>query len=314
MNGTGVVWVAALMLAGAGAVRAQAWTTPRTADGQPDLEGIWNSASGTPLERPDEFKGKEFLTPQEARDWEKRMEVRSRQDANHDPAAVGTYNDAFWEIGTRPVKTLRTSMVIDPPDGKIPALTPEAAAARKRRIERIRHPDGSEDLSLQDQCLMFPTGAPPMTPYNYNSNYRIVQTKDQVAIYVEMVHDTRIIPLDGRPHLPANVRLWFGDSVGRWEGDTLVVDTTNFTDKTSAYGSDKNLHVVERFRRMDAETILYQFDVDDPTAFTRPWKGELTMSAATGPIYEYACHEGNYGLPGVLRGARAEEKAASTPK
>ena len=148
-----------------------------------------------------------------------------------------------------------------------------------------------------------------MTPYNYNSNYRIVQTKDHVAIYVEMIHDTRMIPLDGRPHLPANVRLWYGDSVGHWEGDTLVVDTTNFMDKTSFYGSDKNMHVVERFRRLDAETILYQFDVDDPTAFTRPWKGELTMSSAPGPIYEYACHEGNYGLPGVLRGARAEEKA-----
>jgi hypothetical protein len=181
-------------------------------------------------------------------------------------------------------------------------------------MERIRHPDGPEDLSLGDQCLMFSTGAPPMTPYNYNSNYRIVQTKDQVAIYVEMVHDTRIIPLDGRPHLPQNVRLWYGDSVGRWEGDTLVVDTTNFTDKTTFWGSDRNLHVVERFRRLDAETILYQFDVDDLTAFTRPWKGELTMTSATGPIYEYACHEGNYGIVGVLKGARAEEKATSDGK
>ncbi|MGD1096706.1 MAG: hypothetical protein ABSB35_32515, partial [Bryobacteraceae bacterium] len=181
-------------------------------------------------------------------------------------------------------------------------------------LEKVRHPDGPEDLGLQDQCLMFPTGAPPMTPYTYNSNYRIVQTKNQVAIYVEMVHDTRIIPLDGRPHLPPSVRLWFGDSVGHWEGDTLVVDTTNFKDETTFYGSDRNMHVVERFRRIDADTILYQFDVDDPTAFTKPWKGEMTMFAAPGPIYEYACHEGNYALPGVLRGARADEKAAAENK
>ena len=161
-----------------------------------------------------------------------------------------------------------------------------------------------------------------MLPYNYNSNYRITQTKDHVAIYVEMIHDTRVIPLDGRPHLPANVRLWYGDSIGHWEGDTLVVDTTNFIDKTAFYFrlpnqpqsgpfADANMHVVERFRRLDADTILYQFDVDDPTAYTRPWKGELTMTAAPGPIYEYACHEGNYALPDVLKGARADEKAAA---
>jgi len=153
-----------------------------------------------------------------------------------------------------------------------------------------------------------------MTPYTYNSNYRIVQTKNQVAIHVELLHDTRIIPLDGRPHLPSSVRLWFGDSVGHWEGDTLVVDTTNFKDETTFYGSDRNLHVVERFRRIDADTILYQFDVDDPTAFVKPWKGELTMFAASGPIYEYACNEGNYALSGVLRGARADEKAAAENK
>ncbi|HLX46144.1 MAG TPA: hypothetical protein VKR43_22015 [Bryobacteraceae bacterium] len=310
------VLVIGLILGVTGTFAQGTWTPPRTPDGQPDLQGIWNSASGTPMERPNDLKGKEFFTPQEALDWEKRMVAKSKQDVRvtADPNSVGTYNDVFWEIGTKPVKTLRTSVVIDPPDGKVPALTPEAMAERKRRFEKVRHPGGPEDLSLQDQCLMFPTDAPPMTPYNYNSNYRIVQTKDQVAIYVEMIHDTRIIPLDGRPHLPQTVRLWFGDSVGHWEGDTLVVDTTNFTDKTSFYGSDRNLHVVERFRRLDDETLVYQFDVDDPTAFTRPWKGELTMSASSGPIYEYACHEGNYGLVGVLRGERAAEKAAAAGK
>ena len=267
-----------------------------------DLQGIWNSASGTPLERPAALKGKEFFTPQEALDWQKRMEAQSRQDGK--TTGTGTYNDAFWEIGTKPVKTLRTSVVIDPPDGRIPALTPAAAAEQTRRNEISRHPKRAQDYGVQEQCLMFPTIAPPMIPYNYNSNYQIVQTKDQIAIHVEMLHDTRIIPLDGRKHLPPDVRLWMGDSIGRWEGDTLVVDTTNFTDKTTFHGSDQNLHVVERFRRLDGDTILYQFDVDDPTAFTKPWKGELTMTAAPGPIFEYACHEGNYALPNLMRGAK----------
>ncbi len=301
----------------------KAWVPPRTPDGQPDLQGIWNSASGTPVERPDELKGKEFFTEREARDWEMTMNERNKTDSR--PASVGvvgTYNDAFREMGTKPVKTLRTSIVTDPPDGKIPALLPQAADARERRLERILHPDGPEDLALGDQCLMFSTGAPPMLPYNYNSNYRIVQTKDHVAIYVEMVHDTRIIPLDGRPHLPSSVRLWYGDSVGHWEGETLVVDTTNFIDKSSFYFevpnlavtgpfADENMHVVERLRRLDSETILYQFEVDDPTAYSRPWKGELTLAAAPGPIYEYACHEGNYALPDVLKAERANEKAAA---
>ncbi len=306
------------------------WAPPRTPDGQPDLQGIWNSATGTPIERPDELKSKEFFTEQEARDWEKTMQARNRKDGKaDDPGVPGTYNDAFWEMGTKSVKTLRTSIVIDPPDGKMPALTPAAAAVRQQKIDRIFHPDGPEDLGLGDQCLMFSTGAPPMLPYNYNSNYRIVQTKDYVAIYVEMVHDTRIIPvvksLDGGKHLPSSVHLWYGDSIGHWEGDTLVVDTTNFIPKSQFYFqlpyqvttgplADENMHVVERFRRLDADTILYQFDVDDPTIYVRPWKGEYTMSAAPGPIYEYACHEGNYGLPDVLKGARAQEKAAAGAK
>jgi hypothetical protein len=299
----------ALALVTGGTLAAQQARTP---DGHPDLQGIWNSASGTPMERPNEFKGKEFLSEQEAAAWQKKMVVRSKQpDYKPGDGHIGSYNDVFWEMGTRPVKTLRTSMVVDPADGRIPALTPTAAAERARRLARTQHPDGADDLGLGDRCLMFSTASPPMTPYIYNSNYRIVQTRDQVAISVEMVHDTRIIPLDGRPHLPANVRLWMGDSVGHWEGETLVVDTTNFGDTTSFYGSDRNLHVVERFRRFDAETLLYQFEVDDPTAFTRPWKGEYTMEAATGPLFEYACHEGNYALPDLLKGERADERAAA---
>jgi hypothetical protein len=205
---------------------------------------------------------------------------------------------------------LRTSIVIDPRDGRIPALTPEArqAAAAQAAIQR-RRPEGPEDFSLPVRCLLWPTAGPPMTPAGYNNNYQIFQTRDYVAIYTEMIHDTRIIPLDGRPHLPSTIRQWMGDSRGHWEGATLVVDTTNFSEKTHFRGADRNLHVIERFTRIDPETIQYRFTIDNPTAFTSSWTGEIAMSRASGPIYEYACHEGNYSLSTMLAGARAQEKA-----
>jgi len=185
----------------------------------------------------------------------------------------------------------------------------------------LRHPGGARDLGLQDQCLVFPTAVPPMTPYTYNSNYQIVQTGQQLMIHVEMIHDTRIIALNGRSHLASNVRLWLGDSVGRWEGNTLVVDTSNFNDGGGFYGeaggmfgSDRNLHVVERFSLLDRDTILYRFEVDDSTAFTRPWKGELTMERSAGPIYEYACHEGNYALPNLMNIFNATESPKPVTK
>ncbi|HYA18085.1 MAG TPA: hypothetical protein VEF06_11495 [Bryobacteraceae bacterium] len=281
-------------------------------NGHPDFQGIWNSGTATPVERPDKLKGKAFFTPQEAAAYEREITTRNSENVRTgNQGAVGTYNEVFWEFGTKVSKTLRTSMIYDPPDGKIPPLTTAAAIEAHRRQEAIRHPAGPEDTRIADQCLMFTTGGPPMIPYNYNSDYQIIQTADEVAIYVEMPHDTRIISLTRTEHLPASVRLWYGDSIGHWEGNTLVVDTTNFLDQTSFYGSDRNMHVVERFSLFDKDTILYQFDVDDPTAFTKPIKGEYTMSRASGPIYEYACHEGNYALPGVLRGARAEEAAAA---
>ena len=257
------------------------------------------------------------------------MQARNRKDGKaDDPGVPGTYNDAFWEMGTKPAKTLRTSIVIDPPDGKMPALTPAAAAARQQKIDRIFHPDGPEDLGLGDQCLMFSTGAPPMLPYNYNSNYRIVQTKDYVAIYVEMVHDTRIIPVvkirrpQASPFERAPLVRRLCRPLGRRHAGSRhheLHPKSQFYFQlpyqvTTGPLADENMHVVERFRRLDADTILYQFDVDDPTVYVRPWKGEYTMSAAPGPIYEYACHEGNYGLPDVLKGARAQEKAAAGAK
>ena len=281
----------------------------------PDFAGIWNSATATPLERPARLKDKRLFTPQEAAEWERMM---AAENAEPQPLAasksVGTYNVAFREFGSHVVKTLRTAVITDPPDGRIPSLTPAAAAGKLRRQELLRHPAGVKDLGLQDRCLVFPTALPPMIPYSYNSNYQIMQTGDALMIHVEMIHDTRIVALNGRPHLPSNVRLWLGDSIGHWEGGTLVVDTTNFNDgggffgdAGGMYGWDRNLHVVERFSLLDADTILYRFEVDDPTAFTRPWKGELTMARAGGPIYEYACHEGNYAVPSLLSGSHIQQ-------
>ena len=291
-----------------------------TAGSHPDFAGIWNSATATPLERPARLKGKEFFTREEAAEWERQAAAENEEPTPQAASrSVGTYNTAFREFGSKVVKTLRTSIITDPADGRIPALTSEAAAAQRRRQQLLRHPHGAKDLGLQDQCLFFVTAGPPMIPYSYNSNYQIVQTGNELMIHVEMIHDTRVIPLDGRAHLASNVRLWLGDSVGHWEGSTLVVDTTNFNDAGGFYGDaggmfgwDRNLHVVERFGLLDANTILYQFEVDDPTAFTQPWKGELTMARAPGPIYEYACHEGNYALPNLLNGFRAGERGERT--
>ena len=281
------------------------------------FEGVWNSATATPLERPQELKDKPFFTAQEAAQWERRT-AQGNEEAPRPAAAstdTGTYNTFFREFGTRTVKTLRTSIVTDPPDGRIPSLTPAAAELKRLRIEQQRQLENAEDTGLQDQCLAFATAGPPMLPYSYNSNYEIVVTKDAFVMHAEMIHDARIIALDGRPHLPAAIRRWMGDSIGRWNGDTLVVDTTNFNDGGGFYGAaggnfgwDRNLHLVERLSLMDSDTLLYQFDVEDATAFTRPWKGELTMTRSPGPIYEYACHEANYSLTNLLRGSRASER------
>lgn len=281
---------------------------------RPDFSGVWSSATATPLERPAELAGKAFFTPKEAAEWERK--AASRNEEAPRPAsgrAVGTYNAAFWEYGSKVGKTLRTSIVIDPPDGHIPELTPKAAAEKKRRMELLRNPGIAQDLGLQDQCLLFPTDAPPMLPYSYNSNYQIVQTGNTVVIHAEMPHDTRVIALDRSAHLPRSLRLWLGDSIGHWEGGTLVVDTTNFNDAGGffgdaggMYGWDRNLHVVERFSLFDPQTILYQFEVDDPTAYTRPWKGEMTISRSNGRVFEYACHEGNYALPNLLNVFRGQ--------
>jgi len=276
----------ASMCAAQGLAPNRAWTPPRTADGQPDLQGVWTNATVTPLERPADLAGKTFFTPREAAAYEKQVVEtanvdRRRSDVTTDVGLA--YNEAWWDRGTHVVKTLRTSLIVDPADGP-------------------------EDRGLTERCILWPTAGPPLMPSVYNNNYQIFQGPGYVAILVEMIHDVRIIPIDGRPHLPSNVRQWLGDSRGHWEGNTLVVDTANFTDKTRFRGSTENLHLTERFTRADPDTILYEYTVNDPATWTKPWTAQVTMTKSDSRVYEYACHEGNYGMVGILEGARAEEK------
>jgi hypothetical protein len=282
----------------------------------PDLQGNWTNASLTPLERPEVLAGKSILSEPEASAWEKRTKDannRDRRDGAAEADVARAYNELFFDQGSHLARfdgTVRTSLILDPADGKIPSYTSEAQKRLEAaRMEARRHPaDGPENRSLAERCIFWATAGPPMLPGPYNSNYEFVQTPDYVMIMSEMIHEVRVIPLDGRKHLPPNVRQWTGDSIGHWEGDTLVVDTTNFTAKTRFRGSDENLHIVERFRRADANTVLYRFTVDDSTTFSKPWTAEVAMTKAEGSIYEYACHEGNYALQDILAGARADEK------
>jgi hypothetical protein len=283
--------------------------------GTPDLQGIWSNGTITPLERPRELEGKAFFTPPEAAAYEKQVRDRNhgdRRDVNNPDAdlAVG-YNDFWWDRGTRVVSTLRTSIITDPPDGRIPPLTPAAQKrAAARAEERKLHPaDGPENMTLADRCIARP--GPPLIPAGYNNNHQIVQTPEYVVIFSEMMNGARIIPVTPRPHVPGSIRQWFGDSRGKWEGNTLVVETTNFTDKTNFRGAGENLRVIERFTRTAPDTLLYQFTVEDPESFQRPWSGEIPMKKVEGPIFEYACHEGNYSMLHSLSAARAEEKGAA---
>jgi hypothetical protein len=289
------------------------WTSPRTAWGDPDLQGIWDFRTLTPLERPREFAGKEFLTEEEAAELERQAAQRPDGRPPGDPREAPSVHPPFWlDYGKNVIGTRRTSLLVDPPDGRVPALTPEAQkrAAARAEARRGRGPaDSWEDRSLFERCITrgLPAG---MLPAGYNNNVQIFQSPGYAVILLEMIHDARIVPLDGRPHLQQNIRQWLGDSRGRWEGDTLVVETTNFSDKTNFRGSGANLHLVERFTRVDGGTIDYQFTASDPTTWARPWTVAFPLTKSDGPIYEYACHEGNYGLAGILRGARSEERAA----
>ena len=288
-------------------------TLPRTPDGHPDLQGIWDFRSATPLERPARFAGREFMTPDEVVEYERLALAREDGRPPDDARSLEeqSVHPVWWlDYGKKVVKTARTSLIVDPPDGKMPPMTAEGRerAAARRAAARTHGPaDSYENRSLMERCIT--RGLPEVTlPGPYNNNLQIVQTPSHVLLFTEMIHDARVIPMDGRPHHAPGFRAWMGDSRGRWEGDTLVIDTTNFTDRTNFRGAGQNLHLVERLTRVDADTIEYRFTLEDPTTWTRPWTVAYPMVKTEGPIYEYACHEGNYGLRDILSGARWEEK------
>jgi hypothetical protein len=290
------------------------WKPPLTPDGHPDLQGTWVNGTLTSFERPNNLADKAFLTEEEAAALEQQSaERRASADRNRRPGDVGSDNEAFVDTGYKVTKTRQTSLVVDPPDGRVP-LRPEAEKTRDFNLANL---DTWETMSPWDRCIT--RGPTVLFPANYNNGYQIVQTPGYVVILAEMIHEARVIPLDGRPHEPPSVRSWLGDSRGHWEGNTLVVDTTNFNDKgwLTTYASSGRirgvphsdaLHLVERFTLVDQDTIIYQMTIDDPSAFTKPWTVSLPFSRDEKyQLFEYACHEGNQAIGNILRGARREE-------
>ncbi|MEE2778819.1 MAG: hypothetical protein VYE73_18920 [Acidobacteriota bacterium] len=313
------------------------WAPPHTVDGQPDLQGVWDFRTLTPLERPS--NAAEVLSAEEAAKVDSDAVAASEAaDAPSDPdreplpegGDVGAYNRFWFDSGARVVDDRRTSLIVDPPNGRLPELQDGVKVQffgddkPSDRPVRLRVGgvglDGPEDRGLSERCLLGFNAGPPITPGGYNQNVQIFQSADHVAILTEMVHDTRIVPLDGRAHLDGEIRQWMGNSRGWWDGDTLVVETRNFTDKTasfgrnvvSAIGSGRNVHLVERFRRVSTDTLHYEFTVNDPKTFKSPFTAVIPMKKSGLPLFEYACHEGNYGLHNMLSGARAAEREAAT--
>ena len=309
------------------AAAGQGWTAPRTPWGEPDLQGVWDFRTVTPMERPDEFEGQEFLTAEEAAGLEQRA-VENQVDRAPRAGDPGTYNQFWMDTGTNIIGTRRTSLIVDPPDGRIPTLAPpakkrqeELAAAREGVGADVPRPGGwVEDVPVSVRCIVGFNSGPPMYPAAYNNNMQLFQAPGYVAIYNEMGPASRIIPLDGRGHLAPHLRQWLGDSRGHWEGDTLVVETTNFLRETAfgryagsvgrLGGSGPNVHLIERFTRVEDGTLLYEATVEDETTWVRPWTYAIPMRKSDQAVYEYACHEGNYGLENILAGALREAEIA----
>ena len=311
-----------------GSAPAVAQDAPRLPDGRPDLQGVWDFRTITPLQRPRRLGDQAALTEEQAAETEARAAATQTALVESIGGKIGAYNAFWFDLGTNVVEGRQTSLIIDPPDGQLPALVdgvvPQFGSLTQdvpgERPVRYRSGgiglDGPEDRALGERCLVGFNSGPPMMPSGYNNNMQLFQTTDHVVILNEMVHDTRVVPLDGRPHL-AGVRQWAGDTRGHWEGDTLVVESHNFTDRTASFdpgataglGSGETLHLTERFTRVDDDTLLYEYTVDDPATFTRPFTVALPMRKSEGAVFEYACHEGNYGLMNILRGARVDEAA-----
>ena len=296
---------------------AKTWSVSRTPDGQPDLQGFWTNTTYTPLERPKNVN-KAFYTKEEALEALKRAAAAEAEQT--EPGTIPDVHYDFTQFGLDRSQSpfalnLRTSLIVDPPDGRLPPLSAEGqkrAAERAETRRRMGGPyDAAQNQPLSVRCILMDRNGPPMLGGAYNNNYQIVQVPGYVMILVEMLHGVRIIPLDGRPHLPPNVRQLSGSYRGHWEGETLVIETTNFTGKTAFQGSSENMRLIERFTRVDEDTMLYKFTVEDPSTWTRPWSAEVPWKKTIGPIFEHACHEGNYGLGNILAGARAEEKRAA---
>ena len=305
------------------AAGTNAWTAPRTPDGKPDLHGYWISTSFTPLERPAKYDGREFLTTQEEEEVQK-AGLRRRTQA--DPSGAGEPHYDSTAFGLTPsqqgfVPNKRTSLVVDPPDGRIPPLTPEAKARQRATGDNdniegggpgggVVHADTARDLGVLTNCLSM-SGGPPIVPGGYNNGVYILQNPEYVVLQAEYGTELRIIPLDARLHAGGNIRQWHGDGRGRWEGDTLVVETTNFRpEATFRNANPKSLKITERFKRISADQIEYSFTIDDPSTWTKPWTAIVPLKATQGPFFEYACSESNMDVVNIMAGARATEKAA----
>ncbi len=308
----------------AGAQSAGSETAMRTPDGQPHISGIFTFRTLTPLQRPAALDGRDTLSAEEAAQFEASERIRLNRDlfdpetgapnAGYQPRAEGgvlSYNEFWYERGIELTADKRTSLIVDPPNGRIPFQPEYREAAQIRRLNlRNGFADHYTDRSLADRCIMGFNAGPPMVSSAYNNNVQILQIPGYVVILNEMVHNARIIPLDGRPH--GEIRQWSGDSRGRWEGETLVVETRNFLRETSLGGSSKDTHLVERFRRVDPDTLMYEFTVEDPNNFTRPWTAMMPLRRTDGTLFEYACHEGNIGMAGIMAGARRKDTQAVT--
>ncbi len=323
------VVVASLVIARAPAT-AQSAAGPRTAWGDPDLQGVWDYWTFTPLERPEEFADRDQLTAEEAAVVAQRSNAEAlARDEPPPPGDVGGYSQAVWTDRARATALTQPSLLVDPPDGKLPAMTAAAQARAQADAAAGGYPvrlrvggineDGPEARGAAERCLLgFSTG-PPMLPAGYNNNVQLFQAPGWVVLLNEMVHDVRVVPLDGRDALPSNLQQWLGSSRGHWDGDTLVVETTNFTNQTGSFntsfvswGSAEHLTLVERFTRVDADTVMYEWTVNDPNTWTQAFTGQFPMLRADEPLYEYACHEGNYGMQNLLSGARAVERTDTT--